>query len=427
MSYYILPKINTEITIDPCLNISMHALVPYISHSIVNYLNEVTNTLQLSLVAEKSYTFKSIYHLVHPYEYLFSTIPNSNISVSKLKPASSIFYDIMEIYNTLKITDVLPSKFGMNALYYGKNSSSVLECIQLLREEYDDNNILIEPILFKQPIISSTTNTTPAEIKYPPIPDHIKGICDFIYFDLHNNNKLLDINDYVLELLKVIMLMLKYQSSCGSFILKINHVYYKPVIDVLYIISSLYEKVYIIKPSTTNNIIDDKYLVCKTFVCQPQQASEYFEKINKIYTICYKDRHDIIIQSLIKNELSVYFLNKIEESNIIIGQQQIESYDQLINLLKNKNKVDKIETMRKNNIQKCMNWCDKYALPYNKFADRINIFLPTNVYDDESIKETQNYDDNYYDNDDAYASGQIVRVDADASLDMSGVDHFYES
>ena len=105
-----------------------------------------------------------------------------------------------------------------------------------------------------------------------------------------------------------------------------------------------------------------------------------------MYTICYREQHEINIQSIVKNEINMYFLNKMEECNIIIGQQQIDVYDQMINLVKNKNKTDKIETIRRHNIQKCINGCDKYKLPCNKFADKINIFLPINAQDRELTK-----------------------------------------
>ena len=41
-----------------------------------------------------------------------------------------------------------------------------------------------------------------------------------------------------------------------------------------------------------------------------------------------------------------------------------------------KNKEDKLETLKKNNIQKCVQWCEKYKIPCNKFSEKINIFLP---------------------------------------------------
>ena len=69
---------------------------------------------------------------------------------------------------------------------------------------------------------------------------------------------------------------------------------------------------------------------------------------------------------------------KMDDMNIIIGQQQLESLDMVINILKNKNKEDKIETIKKSNIQKSVVWCEKYKIPCNRFSEKINIFLPIN-------------------------------------------------
>jgi low affinity Fe/Cu permease len=83
------------------------------------------------------------------------------------------------------------------------------------------------------------------------------------------------------------------------------------------------------------------------------------------------------IHSFLKNKIPYYFLNKIEETNAVIGQQQLESYDQIINIFKNKNKEEKIESLKRNHIQKCIQWCEKNQIPHNKFTDKINIFLNT--------------------------------------------------
>ena len=82
-----------------------------------------------------------------------------------------------------------------------------------------------------------------------------------------------------------------------------------------------------------------------------------------------------IIHSLIKNDIPYYFSNKIEEVNAVIGQQQLEAYDQILNILKGKNKTDKVEILKRNNIQKCIQWCEKNQLPHNKFCDKFNVFL----------------------------------------------------
>jgi hypothetical protein len=74
--------------------------------------------------------------------------------------------------------------------------------------------------------------------------------------------------------------------------------------------------------------------------------------------------------------------------NIIVGQPQLESLDLIINILNNKNKDEKIENIKKNNIQKSVAWCEKYKIPYNKFIEKTNIFLPINK--EFNILETEN-------------------------------------
>jgi UV DNA damage repair endonuclease len=58
----------------------------------------------------------------------------------------------------------------------------------------------------------------------------------------------------------------------------------------------------------------------------------------------------------------------------------------VINILKNKNKEDKIETIKKSNIQKSVIWCEKYKIPCNRFSEKINIFLPINKDVKEGIE-----------------------------------------
>jgi len=388
MSYYILPKINTELILDPCVHISMDKIKPHISQSLVNYLTKATISLNNLLAFDTTYTFKFLNQLINPYEYLFSNVPNSNLSICKMKPSSKIYYDILEIYNTLKLSECLPEN-NMTALYHGSNGSCVLEFMKSFRENYNDTNILIEPIIYKQHITPLNNGTIAQhDDAYTQVPDDIVCMCDYMYFELPDK-VYADTNKYILGLLKAVKFILMYQSSHGCMILKIGNTYYKPVIDILYIISSLYNKTYIIKPNTSNNIYDEKYLVCKTFTNTPQKKDIYLDKIDKMYTICYREQNEINIQSIVKNEINMYFLNKMEECNIIIGQQQIDVYDQMINLIKNKNKLEKIETIQKHNIQKCINWCDKFKLPCNKFADKINIFLPITAHDTEFTKNTE--------------------------------------
>jgi hypothetical protein len=132
----------------------------------------------------------------------------------------------------------------------------------------------------------------------------------------------------------------------------------------------MYEKIYIIKPNASNVFTNDRYLVCKHFIFKPHENNII---LKDLYPLINKNLN---INSLLNIDLPYFFLNKIEESNIIIGHLQLEYFDQLISVIKNKNRDEKVETLKKNNIQKCIQWCEKYKIPYNKFIEKLNIFLP---------------------------------------------------
>jgi hypothetical protein len=81
---------------------------------------------------------------------------------------------------------------------------------------------------------------------------------------------------------------------------------------------------------------------------------------------------DRFIKRFLKIDTSMYFLTKLQEYNAIFGQQQLENIYHTFTLIQNKNKFDKSSNNIKNNIIKCINWCNKYnvdALPQELLID----------------------------------------------------------
>ena len=56
------------------------------------------------------------------------------------------------------------------------------------------------------------------------------------------------------------------QKRSGSFILKMFDCFMQHSIDLLYILSSFYDKVYVMKPHTSRYANSEKYIVCKGFL-----------------------------------------------------------------------------------------------------------------------------------------------------------------
>jgi hypothetical protein len=162
-----------------------------------------------------------------------------------------------------------------------------------------------------------------------------------------------------------------------------DNIFYKTIVDILFIFSAIYERVLIIKPSISKITKGERYLICKNLNMDILNNSRLLAQLDEYVkpNLNNKSINNINVQSLIKNDIPYYFSNKIEEANAVIGQQQLEAFDQILNIFKNKNRNEKIEILKRNHIQKCIQWCEKNQLPHNKFIDKLNMFL--NVKKDE--------------------------------------------
>jgi len=367
MSYYILPKNNNNIFVNPTCDNTDYKIC--ISHSLYNYYNELLKQLQLICSNDTfsySNNYEDIIKFMNPYDYIFSNVPGSKFSVSKLTPKTTLFYDFLEIIKSLNILDNYKN-ISIQSLHITPNYNDSIECIELFHEDYKEDNLLC----FSK--IDNDTHISIHNIKF-----------NFMFFEAFYRND--NINNYILNLIEIFMIILNHQTVDGISIIKINETVHKPVIEFIYLLTSTFEKVYIIKPNTNNITSFEKYIVCKNFINDPYKLevnkNNYRILQNSLKNIDHKN-----IISIINKELPYCFINKIDEINIIIGQQQLEALDQMINILKNKNKEEKIENIKKINIQKSIGWCEKFKIPCNKFSEKINIFLPIIKELSDSISE----------------------------------------
>ena len=374
MSYYILPKIPNNVSI--AVDFQKEPLQPHISHSLVYYYNDTLKLIEKLCKNETDPICNSIDELskiVNPYEYIFSKVTGSKFSVSKIKPFSNIFYDFLEISQTLNMFDNY-NETNILSLHFGENNNSTIECMNMMREDNNDVNVGFN------------------KVEEYVIDDQNFNNVHFLFYEYSNSNE----PNLIIGMVKFIIKLLQKQKNGGSCVIKIDNLFYKHMIDIVYLLSSLYDKLYIIKPNTSPITSCEKYVVCKYFICNYERINIYLEKLSIFLEKLYDD-NTWNVSYFVKDEIPYYFINKIEEANIIVGQQQLESLDQIVSILKNKNKEDKIETLKKNNLQKCVHWCEKYRIPYNKFSEKVNIFLPFfKNTDEEEVgleEENENLDD----------------------------------
>lgn len=381
MNYYIIPKNNCQIHLDLKRIDKIH---PHISHSLFYYLTNLNS--QIKKVQDDNnesvneqineITIDYINKIVNPFEFVHSIVPGSNISVSKVKPESKIFFEMFEIFQLFSINDFLSLKQKINIAHLTPNHSSTNYFLNMLRED-DDDTIICEDFVFKQ--LYSMFLKNQFEHKLDLL------ICEF--------NDYTDTRSYINNFLLTFAIIVKYQASEGVCIIKIDNVFYKPIIDIIFALSTIYDKIFIIKPTISDIATGERYIVCKSFNVNGIDFANLLHQVEtKVIPKLDTKEYDFHYESVIKNNIPYFFLNKIEESNAVIGQQQLEAYDFIINIFKNKNRDEKIESIKRTHIQKCINWCEKNQLPHNKFVDKINIFLTARKKESEEEEKEKSTD-----------------------------------
>lgn len=184
---------------------------------------------------------------------------------------------------------------------------------------------------------------------------------------------------------------LSIQANNGNFVLKVFDTFSTTMIDVLYLLSCLYKSVYVMKPQTSRYANSEKYIVCKGFNLEGNE--------NMIGTIIerFYDNFDNLNSKMYIESFFIFkhvraFFSKIEEINTIMGKNQIENIIATLNLIINKSS-EKIEYLKKHNIQKCIKWCETHHIPHNKHIQNSNVFLPSqnNVFLPSSVSSVSKY------------------------------------
>jgi hypothetical protein len=328
----------------------------------------------------------------NPYEYIHSVIPNTKQAISTLKPISRSFFKMVEICHSLDILDLLPPN-SCSTFHLAEGPGGFIEAMTYMRKNPQDTYYgmtLIDDVnqnvpgwrkskyfLVNNPNVIIETGcegsngdiTKPENLRY--CYDKYNGKMDLITGDGGFDFSFQYPQQEQIST-KLIMCQIGFaiamQKLGGTFILKVYDTFTRFSLDLLFLLANLYDQVTIIKPNTSRFANSEKYVVCKGF-----RNSNTLEIVKQFYKIL--QTQEPIVGSLFDFDLAYLFTNKIEEFNAIVGQQQIDTIVSTIYLIDNNNKYDKIEHMKKKNIQKCINWCQKYGVPYNNIIQNNNLFI----------------------------------------------------
>jgi 23S rRNA U2552 (ribose-2'-O)-methylase RlmE/FtsJ len=361
---------------------------PCISQSLYFYLFEIKekmNLFQYDWDVYKKYT--------NPYEYIHTMCPIKKKCVSKHKPLSRSYFKFIELYYSFHL-DEYPAfiESSISTFHLAEGPGGFIEALILLRgnkcsdtyigmtlQDSDDDhnipawkktqnflkqhpNIIIENGITGTGDILSLDNFVYCCEKYKSSMTMITGDGGFDFSENFNDQEK-NIGNLLFAQIAYAVCM---QKRGGTFILKIFDFFMSHTIDLLYLLSSFYEKVYITKPDTSRYANSEKYLVCIGFIPLSSDAFyPYFLKAfqKMVQGLAFGEQ----VVHFLNKPISYYFTMKLEEYNSTFGQQQIENIYATISLIENKdfkNKNNKINELNKINIQKCVNWCMKFGLPY---------------------------------------------------------------
>lgn len=403
MSYYLLPKTSV-------LNYKYVDYIekeeqpsPVISNSLSQYLYEIKEKLEKR---EKDWDIFKKY--TNPYEYIHTVIPFKKKAVSRHKPLSRSYFKMIEIVN---IFDLHFESKPIQSFHLAEGPGGFIEALAELRncphDKYigmtiiDDNNdpnipswkktenflnnnknVFIENGADNTGNILSLENFSYCKEQYSSSMDLITADGGFD-FSVDFNNQEVNISKL---LFAQICFAITMQKRGGSFILKIFDTFMQHSIDLLYLLSSFYEKVYITKPHTSRYANSEKYIICKGFL---YSTNEFFypylhRSFEKMISTNYSG--ELYIHRFLSIPIARWFYMKLEEYNSIFGQQQIENIHYTISLIENKHKQEKIDNLIKINIQKCIQWCIKHKVAYQPTLNATNIFINQNAPDSNEIE-----------------------------------------
>jgi len=357
----------------------------FLSHSLEIYLRKLKDQINEHLKVwdvYKKYT--------NPYENIHSAF-NGTQPVCQIKPISRSYFKMVEIINMFDLTKTFPSD-KMSSFHLAEGPGGFIEALSHVRNNPDDTYVGMT-------LLSEDTNV-PGWRKSQAFLEKNKNVhieygadmtgnimvesnlmrCSRLYgasMDLVTADGGFDFSgDFNTQesqmgalLFSQVVFASALQKQGGTFILKMFDMFSLLSVQILYLLSIMYERVFIVKPNTSRYANSERYIVAQDFRSvdgRKEWTIQFLESYEKVQT------HNLC--SIFTNEIPCIYLTRLEECNAALGQQQMDTISTTLTLIRNP-RQEKIEKMRASNIQKCVLWCQKNKVPYNRDVRQLNMFL----------------------------------------------------
>lgn len=354
--------------------------MPYMSYSFNHYLTEIKD--QIAEMGEDWNVYKKF---TNPYEYIHTN--SHKTSVCKYKPISRAYFKMIEIMNMFNF-QVLQANSPIQMFALAEGPGGFIEAVSNYRgnngldtyygmtiEDPTDNevpgwkktanflkthpNVFLEKGADGTGDILNVDNFRHVVAKYRGQIDFVTGDGGFDFSADFNNQELNVTNLLFAQIAYAVCI----QRLGGCFVLKCFDCFHKATAELIFLLSTMYEKVHIVKPNTSRYANSERYLVCVNFLCTDPEITNVFEDL--LSRVCSASPDHFVKSFLNNTRIPMLFYNKLEESNSIICQIQLDNIYNTIALIKNNFKTDKINYYMKTNLQKCIQWCFKNRVDHN--------------------------------------------------------------
>jgi 23S rRNA U2552 (ribose-2'-O)-methylase RlmE/FtsJ len=330
----------------------------------------------------------------NPYELIYTTYTKKrkNDSISQYIPISRSYFKMWEIYHNFNLFKYFISSEDFIFSHLAEGPGGFMEasynyrCKILNKKVTSDQfyGITLKPTNDYIPdwnkIKKIFTNQNNVKIEYGNlyfISDVKNYISKFAWnkanlvtadggFDYSSNFNGQEINSCQIIYSECVVALNVIKMN-GCFICKVFDLFSISMVQILYIISCCFEKVYIYKPETSRPANSEKYLVCLYYKDNLSESAKnnllnIIEKWYKISQTIGED--DSVIFKNIKIESS--FIQRLNEYNEKYMEPQMFYLNNTIQLSQTKIEKEKYYEIIQTQVNNAINWCKKYDIEINK-------------------------------------------------------------
>ena len=377
----------------------------FISPSLRSYLNACKQDIGTELSnwdLFKRYT--------NPYEYVHTLVPGCRNAVCREHPISRAYFKLYEIIKDHNLLSY-PSNIPIRTFHLAEGPGGFVEATVEIRNSagghptdafhgitlIDSSNDSIPGwnkiagFMQKHPQFSiekgssgtgdllDCENLRHCFEKYGNTMDFITGDGGFDFSTDYNGQE----NQSLCLLLAQVAFALSLQKRGGNFVVKVFDMFTRLSVEILFLLNSVYGEVIIQKPLTSRFANSERYIVCKDYqITDSRSYAHMFYLLLKNIA----ETNGSLPLPLLRFDIPRFFVDKVEEVNATFGQQQIENIKNTLSLIRNHDD-EKLETLKKNGVHRCVAYCQKYGLNHGKQQNQGNIFLskfPSTIYDEQS-------------------------------------------